>query len=471
MFLSGKRAPFPCSASLRWLACLLAFVLALACLPVAAAFPVPIDREAEAAAERLKSLTLFVGTGKGFDLHRSGTRAEGTVMFARLLGYGGEVARAQHTHPFTDVPKWAAGAVGLLWHLNLTSGTSGNTFNAEGPLTGRQYCTFLLRALGHGTLDKATYAASVARAADLGLLDVSDRVALYPDEPILRADMVRLSERALSLNMLPGTRTLLDTLVLNQQVPPVPAGQWLAARLVPEILGTHNPEAMSEYDRSKAFHDWLIQKNTYGWLSDKEDSTRRLSYRGYTALAFGTGVCGAYSEAMQFLSDAGGLSCRTISGRANGTNGWSGHAWNQVRIDDNWYHVDVTFDDPVGVEILRYNYFHVTDADLSRDHEWERTTVPACTSTAANWFVRNRLTVSSLSAFQHSVDALVAQRGTEIIVRAIPFSPAVYHGEAIAAALSKSGVVRGYTHSLDPVMGVIRITDVRYAADAVGLSN
>ena len=48
-------------------------------------------------------------------------------------------------------------------------------------------------------------------------------------------------------------------------------------------------------------------------------------------------------------------------------------------------------------------------------------------------FLRNRLTVSSLSAFQQSVDALVAQRGTEIIVRAIPFFPTVYHGDAIAA--------------------------------------
>lgn len=50
------------------------------------------------------------------------------------------------------------------------------------------------------------------------------------------------------------------------------------------------------------------------------------------------------------------------------------HAWNMVQLDGNWYHLDLTWDDPVGVQDskIRYSYYLKTDEELRVDHKWTR---------------------------------------------------------------------------------------------------
>ena len=423
----------------------------------AAALP---DPAAEAAAAELHALTLFMGTDKGYDLYRGATRAEGAVMLVRLLGLKAEAAAAGAAHPFTDVPAWAAGSVTLLWQKGLTAGVSADRYGSNEPLSGRQYCTFLLRALQRAT-GAAAYRDAVAAARTLGLLDTDSPVLADPDAPVLRADLAEMSRNALAATVGSGARTLLDNLVVGRKVPSEAAGRWLAARLAPSILGT----TADGYGQVKLLHDWLVNRNQYGWLPESDDPNRTLSGEAYTALSLGTGVCSAYSRAMQYLCEVAGVPCAVVQGRANGTAGWTGHAWNQVRIDGAWYHLDVTFDDPLGTQTLRYNYFNVTDADLARDHTWDRTAWPACTATAANWFVRSGSVVSSVSELETSLLAVVGRRGTELTVRAVPFSSG-YSDATIRGILFDTGVVSGYTQSLDPVMGVIRVSKLTYFPDA-----
>lgn len=386
-------------------------------------------------------------------------------MLTRLLGRESEALTLKAAHPFRDVPDWAAGQVGLLYRMGLTTGVSETVFGSADPLTGRQFGAFILRALGYADGSEDVYAHAVPMLTDLGLLARNEAVALSPDAPILRADMVKLASGALAAVQKGQSRTLMDSLVLRGQVPAAAAGKWLAGKLAPKILGTRT----DPYEKYLAFHDWLINKNSYGYLPATDDPKRLLSGQAYTALSFGTGVCGAYAQAMQLLCEASGLPCRLVLGEAIGaTSGWVGHAWNQVRIEGSWYQMDVTFDDPVGAAVLRYNYFNVTDTDLARDHRWDRTDYPACTAVAANWFVRNGQAVASLMEFKKSLAEMVQNRGTEIALRIKPFQPGIYNEAAIRGIMVGTGVVSGYTQSLDPVMGVIRLTQVRYFTDAAG---
>ena len=424
-----------------------------------------LDIVAESSAASLKTLNLFAGTRNGFDLDRTGTRAEGAVMLIRLLGRESEALSRKAVHPFRDVPAWAAGQVGLLYQMGLTSGVSRTSFGSADPLTGRQFGAFILRALGYADGSEDVYARAVPLLTELGLLGCNEAVALSPDAPILRADMVKLASGALAVVHKGQSRILMDSLVLRGQVPAAAAGTWLAGKLAPKILGAQT----DPYDKYLAFHDWLINKNSYGYLSAADDPKRLLSGQAYTALSFGTGVCGAYAQAMQMLCEAAGLPCTLVLGEAiGGSSEWVGHAWNQVRIDGSWYQMDVTFDDPVGAAVLRYNYFNVTDADLARDHRWDRTTYPVCTAVAANWFVHNGQTVASLMEFKQSLAEMVQNRGIGITLRIKPFQAEIYSGAAIREIMAGTGAVSGYTQSLDPVMGVIRLTNVRYFADAAG---
>ncbi len=432
---------------------------------MASSNPAEPDLEAESAAASLKVLNLFAGTKTGFELYRTGTRAEGAVMLVRLLGRENEALSEKAAHPFRDAPVWAAGQIGLLYRAGLTSGTSAERFGSADPLTGRQFGAFVLRSLGYADGSADVYKQAVPLLLKLGLLDTDDAVAAAPDAPILRAGMVKMASRALALPRKGETRTLMDALVLKGQVPAPAAGQWLAASLAPKILGNKT----GSYAQYLAFHDWIVNHDSYGYLPAADDPKRFLSSEGYTALSLGTGVCGAYAKAMQLLCWAAGLPCNVVQGEAIAVSGvWTGHAWNQVQIDGEWYQMDVTFDDPLGLTVLRYNYFNVTDADLEKDHRWDHASFPSCTSVAANWFVRNGRNVSSWQEFKQTLDEMVETRGTGIDLRIQPFQNNVYNEAAVRDVLTETGAVSGYTHSFDRVMGIIRLTDVHYFQKVAG---
>ena len=66
-----------------------------------------------------------------------------------------------------------------------------------------------------------------------------------------------------------------------------------------------------------------------------------------------------------------------------------GHAWNAVRIDGRYYHVDVTWDDQG--ENIFYAYFNKTDAAILEDHTIDAAAypLPVCSSENADYFYVN----------------------------------------------------------------------------------
>ena len=59
------------------------------------------------------------------------------------------------------------------------------------------------------------------------------------------------------------------------------------------------------------------------------------------------------------------------------------HAWNMVKVDGNWYHLDNTWNRGHYEGSGEYDYFArrdyylKSDASMSKDHSWDRTKYPA----------------------------------------------------------------------------------------------
>lgn len=121
----------------------------------------------------------------------------------------------------------------------------------------------------------------------------------------------------------------------------------------------------SDYDRVKLFHDWIINRTVYtasGYISISETDG---------PILYGKALCEGYSRAFQYLCQSVGIECVCISGTANSGSGSGGHMWNMVKLDGKWYHIDVTWDDPVttsGKQILEYKYFLLSDLQIKKDH-------------------------------------------------------------------------------------------------------
>lgn len=128
-----------------------------------------------------------------------------------------------------------------------------------------------------------------------------------------------------------------------------------------QILAYLTPE-MSTYERVKKLHDLLILNVSY-------DSTAQHKQNLYGALVGGKAVCEGYAESFQYLLSRAGIQSAMVTGKELAGN--RDHAWNLVRMDDgNWYHVDTTWDDPVGAapDYIGYKYFLVSDEVILKDH-------------------------------------------------------------------------------------------------------
>ena len=136
-------------------------------------------------------------------------------------------------------------------------------------------------------------------------------------------------------------------------------------------------DGMSDYEIAKALHDYLALNCEYD-MRYYSGGMPSISYTAYGALVNRMAVCQGYALAYQELLAQCGIESEYVSGWGNGGR----HGWNIIQIDGEWYHVDVTWDDPTPDRegYVRYKYFLKSDKTMSRDHSnWESS--HACTST------------------------------------------------------------------------------------------
>ena len=165
-------------------------------------------------ADSLHEMGLFQGTQNGYDLDRTPTRAEASVMLVRLLGKEAEAKTLTYTAPFTDLKGWEKPYVQYLYSNGLANGTNRTTFNPTGKCTAQMYATFLLRALGYSDTADFSYANAIETAREQGIYDTG----IINVQNFLRDDAAAASYTVLSVSPKNSEGTLLDQLVSENAI-------------------------------------------------------------------------------------------------------------------------------------------------------------------------------------------------------------------------------------------------------------
>ena len=101
-----------------------------------------------------------------------------------------------------------------------------------------------------------------------------------------------------------------------------------------------------------------------------------------SSLCYGIAQCSGYSKAVKYLLDYLDIPCIYVTGDADDGRGSSGpHAWNIVKLEGKYYHLDVTFMDGANPDErgkLRQIYLFYDDANMSGDHRWDQGKYPRC---------------------------------------------------------------------------------------------
>lgn len=113
--------------------------------------------------------------------------------------------------------------------------------------------------------------------------------------------------------------------------------------------------SMNVREKVKAIHDWIVSNVSY-------DTTlsRHTSYEALTGSK--TAVCQGYAMLTYKMLNKAGIPCLMISSSE------MDHAWNVVNIDGQWYHLDTTFDDPIGGRGIDYYFFLLTNEKMKETH-------------------------------------------------------------------------------------------------------
>ena len=124
---------------------------------------------------------------------------------------------------------------------------------------------------------------------------------------------------------------------------------------IDDFIRNNISDNMSDFDKIRKFHDYMV--NTYEYDEAKSNK----SYSAYNLIIKGKAICGGYSDLMSIYLNRIGIKNYRVSSET--------HIWNLVNLGDKWYHLDVTWDDPVasdGKPHLLHNFFMISTNELYR---------------------------------------------------------------------------------------------------------
>lgn len=147
---------------------------------------------------------------------------------------------------------------------------------------------------------------------------------------------------------------------------------------VNETLETKITNNMETREKIKVIHDYIIENSVYDEeraeaIKNKTGSEiQNASHKAIGPLLKGKALCSGYSDAMAVFLSRLGIKNYKISS--------TNHVWNLVYLDNTWYHLDLTWDDPVvstHENLLLHDFFLISTEELQKidltQHEFDKT--------------------------------------------------------------------------------------------------
>ena len=142
-------------------------------------------------------------------------------------------------------------------------------------------------------------------------------------------------------------------------------------------------KSVSKLQKVKAVHDWMIKNVKYDYPKYLKGRLPRVAHTAQGSLIKKLCVCDGYALGFKKIMKSLKIPCRVVYGKGNG----GGHAWNMVKLGGKWYHIDVTWDDPIlsnnnySNTTCYYTYFLKSTSYMKKHgHSFKTSRYPKCTS-------------------------------------------------------------------------------------------
>lgn len=185
--------------------------------------------------------------------------------------------------------------------------------------------------------------------------------------------------------------------------------------------------------RCRWIHDTLVKNVVYDDQAFAHPDIYPDAYTVRGVFEKRRAVCQGIALAVTLLGERLGLELPMVSGmeknKENGEN--AGHAWNLVRINGTWAHMDVTWDINQSslFRTIRYDYFCISDDACRRDHIFHD--LPGCPSgTGLSFFEQTGRAFTEISQCKQYIEEVIAKKKKVIYFKYQPSGHAAEGEEA-----------------------------------------
>ena len=128
---------------------------------------------------------------------------------------------------------------------------------------------------------------------------------------------------------------------------------------VDEIINTEITDDVHKKELIKTIHDYILNNTKYDVERADSNIIRYASNTAYGVLFQGYGICSGYADTMSIFLNRYDIPNYKIASE--------NHVWNAVKIDGEWLHLDLTWDDPItdnDKDVVLHDYFLITTDKL-----------------------------------------------------------------------------------------------------------
>ena len=141
---------------------------------------------------------------------------------------------------------------------------------------------------------------------------------------------------------------------------------------IDKIIDNNITNNMTAKEKIKTIHDYIINHTKYDEERSDQNNIKYKSDTAYGAIIEGHALCGGYTDAMMLFLEKFNIKSYKIASE--------NHVWNYVYLDNKWYNLDLTWDDPVskdGNNLLQYTFFLIDNDELlvldQSEHKFDKT--------------------------------------------------------------------------------------------------
>lgn len=170
---------------------------------------------------------------------------------------------------------------------------------------------------------------------------------------------------------------------------------------VREIVAEIIDDSMNDMEKIRTIHDWICDNTVY----DNEDVNQLGNHVDSSVFMDGVAVCEGYANAYNLLLHEAGIECCYVNTK--------NHAWNLVKLGDDWFHSDTTWDDGKNIT---YGWFLCPDSEMSSDskkgfkitlpsylHTFQPDELPVCNRIMGDIDKDSEITFSDVSAIYNNI--------------------------------------------------------------------